>query len=50
MCVLKYNNPLYMTGPAIDGTIFTIWVMIPIYLTVYILIILIVEIIRKRKK
>ena len=49
MCVLKFNNPFYMTAPAIDGTIFTIWVMIPIYLTVYVIILLIVELIKRNK-
>ena len=49
MCVLKFNNPFYMTAPAIDGTVFTIWVMIPIYLTVYAIILLIVELIKRNK-
>lgn len=50
MCVLGFDNPLYMTAPAIDNTIFTIWAMIPIYLTIYALIILIVELVRRKKK
>lgn len=50
MCVLKFNNPFYMTGPAIDGTIFTAWVIAPIYIVVYSLIILIVELVRKIKR
>lgn len=50
MCVLKYDNPFYMTGPAIDGTIFTAWVIAPIYIVVYSLIILIVEFVRKKIK
>ena len=50
MFVLKYSNPFYMTAPALDGTIFTIWVIIPIYLVVYSLIILIVELVRMKKK
>ena len=45
MFVLKFSNPFYMTAPALDGTIFTIWVIIPIYLVVYSLIILIVELV-----
>ncbi len=50
MCVLKFNNPFYMTGPAIDGTIFTAWVIAPIYIVVYSLIMLVVEIIRTKLK
>lgn len=50
MCVLKFNNPFYMTAPAIDGTIFTIWVIAPIYIVVYSLIILIVEFVRRKIK
>lgn len=50
MCVLKYDNPFYMTAPALDGTIFTAWVIAPIYIVVYSLIILIVELVRKRKR
>ncbi len=49
MCVLKYDNPFYMTGPAIDGTVFTAWVMAPIYLGAYALIMLAVELFRHRK-
>ena len=49
MCVMDYGNPFYMTAPALDGTIFTIWAMIPIYLVVYALIILTVEIFRLKK-
>lgn len=49
MCVLKYSNPFYMTAPAIDGTIFTAWVMAPIYIAVYALILLAVELFRHRK-
>lgn len=50
MKVLKFNNPFYMTAPAIDGTIFTIWVVIPIYLVVYSIILLIVELVRIKKE
>ena len=49
MCVMDYGNPFYMTAPALDGTIFTIWAMISIYLVVYALIILTVEIFRLKK-
>ena len=50
MFALKFNNPFYMKAPALDGTIFTIWVIIPIYLVVYSLIILIVELARMKNK
>ena len=50
MCVLDIGNPFYMVEPAIDNTPFTVWVLIPIYVVVYSLILLVVEIIRKRKK
>ena len=49
MCVLGYGNPFYMTAPAIDGTIFTIWAIIPIYVVVYAAILFIVEIVRRSK-
>lgn len=50
MCVLDFSNPFYMTAPAIDGTIFTAWVIAPIYLAVYSLILLVVELFKKNKK
>ena len=49
MCVMKYGNPFYMTGPALDGTIFTVWVIAPIYIAVYALILLIVELVKRKK-
>jgi hypothetical protein len=39
-----------MTGPAVDNTPFTVWVMIPIYVVIYSIILLILEIVRKKKK
>ncbi len=48
MCVLHYGNPFYMVEPAISGTPFTAWVIAPIYISVYVLILLVVELIRKR--
>lgn len=48
--VLDFGNPMYMTVPAIYGSIFTIWVIDPIYLVVYALIIFIVELVRNRSK
>ncbi|MBQ9790310.1 MAG: YwaF family protein [Clostridia bacterium] len=50
MCVLGYGNPFYMTKPAIDGTPFTAWVIIPIYLVVHTGIVLVFEFVRKRKQ
>ena len=49
LCVLKFDNPLYMTGPMLDGTIFTVWVVMPIYIVVYSLILLVVELLRRKK-
>ena len=49
MCVLGYGNPFYMTAPAIDGTIFTVWGIAPIYAVVYSSILLLVELIRKKR-
>lgn len=49
MCVLGFDNPFYMSDPALDGTIFTVWGIAPIYAVIYTLIILIVELIRKKK-
>ncbi len=50
MCVLGYGNPFFMTGPALEGTKFTVWVITPIYAVVYALILLIVELVRRGKK
>ena len=49
MCVLEVNNPFYMTGPAISGTIFNVWIIAPIYMVVYGLILLILEFVRNGK-
>ena len=49
MCVLGFDKPFYMSDPALDGTIFTVWGIAPIYAVIYTLIILIVELIRKKK-
>lgn len=52
MCVLDYSNPFYMTGPALEGTPFTVWVIAPIYIAVYTLILGLTELVRyiKREK
>ena len=49
MTVLNYGNPFYMVEPAVSGTPFTIWVIAPIYIALYSLIILIVELVRKKR-
>jgi hypothetical protein len=49
LCVLKMGNPMYMTAPAIDGTIFTVWGLLPIYIIVYSGILLVVELVRNKK-
>ena len=48
--VCDYANPFYMCGPALPNTIFTVWVIAPIYFTVYALILWAVEHLRKRTK
>ena len=48
MCVLGFSNPFYMTGPAVSGTPLTAWLIAPIYIVVYALILLVVELVRKR--
>ena len=50
MCVFNYSNPFYMVEPAISGTPLTAWVIAPIYIAVYSLILLTVELIRKYKE
>ena len=49
MFVLDYSNPFYMAEPALDGTIFTVWAIAPIYMAAYALILWIVELVRRRK-
>lgn len=49
MFVLDYSNPFYMAEPVLDGTIFTVWVIAPIYAAVYALILWIVELARKKR-
>ena len=50
MCVLDYGNPFYMTGPALDGTPFTVWVIAPIYIAVYALILALTELVRYKRR
>ena len=49
MCVLNYSNPFYMVEPAISGTPLTAWVIAPIYIVVYALILLTIELVRRFK-
>jgi len=49
MHVLEFDNPFYMTAPAIDGTIFTAWVIAPVYIVVYALIMITAEFIRRKR-
>ena len=50
MCVLNFNNPFYMTGPALSNTPFTVWFLMPIYMAAYALILFIVEVVRRKKQ
>lgn len=50
MCVLNFSNPFYMTGPALPNTPLTAWVIAPIYITIYAVILLIVELIRNNSR
>ncbi len=49
LCELDYSNPFYMMEPALDGTVFTVWGIAPIYAVAYALILLTVELVRKRR-
>ena len=49
ICVLGFENPFYMTAPVFAGTFLTVWGIAPIYLAVYPLILLAVELIRKHR-
>ncbi|MBQ7885247.1 MAG: YwaF family protein [Clostridia bacterium] len=50
MCVLNFGNPFYMVRPALSGTPLTAWVIAPIYIVVYAIVLLVVELVRKRRK
>ncbi len=49
MCVLDYGNPFLMKEPVLDGTVFTVWVLAPIYMAVMAVIWLAVELARRYK-
>ena len=46
--VCHYENPFYMLAPAIPGTPLNVWVIAPIYLSVYALILYCIERVRMR--
>lgn len=48
--VFNYGNPFYMYEPVIANTPLTVWVLAPIYIVGYMIIILVIELIRKYKK
>lgn len=48
--VLDFGNPFYMVSPALPGTIFTAWGLLPIYFIVYSAILWITEQLRHRQK
>lgn len=50
MCVLNISNPFNMTAPVFDESILTVWVMAPIYIVIYALILLITEFVRWKKR
>ncbi len=50
LVVCDYANPFYMCAPALPNTIFTVWVIAPIYFVVYALILWGVEYLRKQTK
>lgn len=50
MCVLGFSNPFYMTGPALDGTPFTVWVLAPIYIAVYATVVALTELVRYKMR
>ena len=47
--VFNYGNPFYMYEPVIANTPLTVWVIAPIYIVGYSIIILTIELIRKKK-
>lgn len=47
--VLDYSNPFYMAEPAISGTPFTAWVIAPIYIALYSIVLISVELVRKHR-
>lgn len=50
LCVLGWENPFYMTAPILEGTPLTVWVIAPIYMSAYALILLACELARRKSK
>lgn len=48
--VMGYGDALHMVNPILDNTPFTIWVVAPMYFALDALILLVVELIRKKRK
>ena len=48
--VMGYGDALHMVNPILDNTPFTIWVVAPMYFALDALILLIIELIRKKQK
>lgn len=48
--VMGYGDALHMKDPILENTPLTIWVVAPMYMAVYGLIILVVELVRKKKE
>ena len=46
---IRIPDAFFINNPAIKGSPLIVWVMLPIYLVVYFIIILIVELIRKKR-
>ena len=46
---LNYDDAFHMIEPMLDGTPLTAWVVAPIYLVGYSLVVLVIEIVRKKK-
>ena len=49
LTALKIGNPFYMEGPALPNTPLTVWGIAPIYIVVYATILIVAELVRKRK-
>ena len=48
MCVLDISNPFYMTEPILNGTPLTVWVIAPIYMSAYAVILLVNELVKRK--
>ncbi len=50
MSTFGYSDAFHIVEPMIDGTPLTVWVVAPIYLTAYAILVLIVELVRRKKQ